>query len=194
MRVHPPQQSMIGDGATVLGRDGEIERILRCVTRESGTPQTLLLLGEEGIGRTTVLRHVRERAAADGVLVLSAQGWAEDPRHAHACLQQFLAPPVQGELAALPAAHHQVLTAVTRGDDGPDEAELHAAVTALLDRLAAARPVLVCVDDADLCDRAFLEALFAAARLLAGRSLTVLLAARHEAALPGPPPGTETLR
>ncbi|WP_230993464.1 helix-turn-helix transcriptional regulator [Streptomyces endocoffeicus] len=194
MTVHPPQQSMIGDEATVLGRDGEIERILRCVTREPGTPQTLLLLGEEGIGRTTVLRHVRERAAGDGVLVLFAQGWAEDPGHAHACLRQLLTPPVRGEPAALPAAHHRVLTAVPRGNDGPDEAEFHAAVTALLDRLAAARPVLVCVDDADLCDRAFLEALFAAARLLAGRSLTVLLAARHEAALPGPPPGTETLR
>ncbi|MER6526178.1 AAA family ATPase [Streptomyces sp. NPDC001508] len=189
-----PQQSMIGDEATVLGRDGEIERILRCVTREPGTPQTLLLLGEEGIGRTTVLRHVRERAAADGVLVLSAQGWADDARHAYGCLQQLLAPPVRSEPAALPAAHHRVLTAVPRGDDNPDEAELHAAVTALLDRLAAARPVLVCVDDADLCDRLFLEALFAAARLLAGRAVTMLVAARHESALPGPPPGTATLR
>ncbi|WP_217563350.1 ATP-binding protein, partial [Paenibacillus sp. GbtcB18] len=62
MTVQPPQQSTTGDEATVLGRDGEIERILRCVTREPGTPQTLLLLGEEGIGRTAVLGHVRERA------------------------------------------------------------------------------------------------------------------------------------
>ncbi|MFD4511138.1 LuxR C-terminal-related transcriptional regulator [Streptomyces sp. NPDC058457] len=193
MTVHPPQQPTIGDEATVLGRDGEIERILRCVTREPGTPQTLLLLGEEGIGRTAVLGHVRERATADGVLVLSAQGWAEDPRHAHACLHQLLASPVRGELAALPAAHHRVLTAVLRGDDGPDGPELHAAVTALLDRLAVSGPVLVCVDDADLCDRVFLEALFAAARLLAGRAVTMLLAARHEAALPSAPPGTETL-
>ncbi|MFD5326451.1 AAA family ATPase [Streptomyces sp. NPDC127092] len=193
MTVHPSRQPGIGDEDTVLDRDGEIERILRCVSREPGSPQSLLLLGEEGIGRTTVLRHVRERAAADGVLVLSAQGWAGDPRHAPACLQQLLAP-VRQELAALPAAYHRVLTAVSRGDDGPDEAELHAAVTALLDRLAAARPLLVCVDDADLCDRVFLESLFAAARLLAGRAMTILLAARHEAALPAPPPGTETLR
>ncbi|MFD3588146.1 AAA family ATPase [Streptomyces sp. NPDC058683] len=193
MTVQPPQQSTTGDEATVLGRDGEIERILRCVTREPGTPQTLLVLGEEGIGRTAVLGHVRERATADGVLVLSAQGWAEDPRHAHACLHQLLTSAVRGEPAALSAAHHRVLTAVLREDGGPDEAELHAAVTALLDRLAASRPVLVCVDDADLCDRAFLEALFAAARLLVGRAVTMLLAARHEAALPSPPPGTETL-
>ncbi|MFF5138947.1 AAA family ATPase [Streptomyces sp. NPDC013157] len=194
MTVHPPQQSTTGDETAVLGRDGEIERILRCVRREPGTPQTLLLLGEEGTGRTTLLRHVRDRAAADGVLVLAAQGWAEDPRHAHACLHQLLTPPVRDELAALPADRRRALTAVPPVEGPVDEAELHAAVTALLDRLAGAGPVLVCVDDADLCGRAFPEALFAAVRQLAGRALTVLLAARHEAALPGPPPGTETLR
>ncbi|MER7840693.1 AAA family ATPase [Streptomyces sp. NPDC096040] len=193
MTVQPPQQSAIGAEAVVLGRDGEIERLLRCVTRELGTPQILLVLGEEGIGRTALLRRVRELAAGEGVSVLSAQGWAGDPQHARACLQQLLAPPVLDEVAALPAVPHRVLTAVLHGDETPDEGELRAALTALLDRLAAARPVLVCVDDADLCDRATLEALSAAARLLAGRPLTVLLAARHETALPGLPPGTETL-
>lgn len=194
MSVHPPQQSTIGDEATVLGRDGEIARILRCVARETGAAQTLLLLGDEGTGRTTLLRHVREQAAADGVLVLAAQGWAEDPRHAHACLHQMLTPPVRDELAALPAAQQRALTAVPRADDPADEADLHAGVTALLERLAASRPVLVCVDDADLCGPAFPETLFAAVRQLTGRALTVLLAARHETALPTPPPGTETLR
>ncbi|MFD6287798.1 LuxR C-terminal-related transcriptional regulator [Streptomyces sp. NPDC060205] len=193
MTLHPPQQPMTGHQAAVLGRDGEIELILRSVRREPGTSQTLLLLGEEGSGRTTVLRHVRERAAADGVLVLSAQGWAEDLGYPRACLRQLLTPPVRGELAALTAAQQRVLTAGPGADDG-DRAELHAAVTALLERLAALRPVLVCVDDAGLCDRTFLEALFTAARLLPGRALTLLLAARHEADLPGPPPGSETLR
>ncbi|MGW6008056.1 AAA family ATPase [Streptomyces sp. NPDC055210] len=193
MTLPPSQQPMTGHEAVVLGRDGEVERILRCVTREPGASQTLLLLGEEGIGRSTVLRYVRERAAADGVLVLSAQGWAEDPGHAQACLQQLLAAPVRGEFAALPVVQQRVLTTLPGADDG-DRAELHSAVTALLDRLTADRPVLVCVDDADLCDRPFLDALFTAARLLPDRALTVLLAARHETDLPGPPPGSETLR
>ncbi|MFE5035073.1 LuxR C-terminal-related transcriptional regulator [Streptomyces sp. NPDC056683] len=194
MTVHPPQRSTTGDESAVLGRDGETARILRCATREPGTPQTLLLLGAEGSGRTALLRQVRDRATAEGVLVLAAQGWAEDPRHAHACLHQLLTPSVRDELAALPAARQRLLTAVPHADDpAADEAELHAALTALLDRLAGAGPVLVCVDDADLCGRAFPEALFAAVRQLAGRALTVLLAARHEAALPAPPPGTESL-
>ncbi|MFF4316152.1 LuxR C-terminal-related transcriptional regulator [Streptomyces sp. 900105755] len=194
MTVHPPQRSTTGDESAVLGRDGETARILRCATREPGTPQTLLLLGAEGSGRTALLRQVRDRATAEGVLVLAAQGWAEDPRHAHACLHQLLTPSVRDELTALPAARQRLLTAVPHADDpAADEAELHAALTALLDRLAGAGPVLVCVDDADLCGRAFPEALFAAVRQLAGRALTVLLAARHEAALPAPPPGTERL-
>ncbi|MEV5958266.1 AAA family ATPase [Streptomyces sp. NPDC051987] len=194
MTVHPPQQTTIRDEAGLLGRDAEAARILRCVAREPGPAQTLLLLGDEGIGRTTLLRHVRERATADGVLVLAAHGWAEDPQHAHACLHHLLTPPVRDELAALPAALQRALTAVPRTDRPADEAGLHAGVAALLDRLAASRPVLVCVDDADLCHPAFPEALFAAARHLADRALTVLLAARHEAALPTPPPGTRTLR
>ncbi|MEW1779972.1 AAA family ATPase [Streptomyces sp. NPDC086777] len=194
MTVRPSQQSTTGDESAVLGRDGEIARILRCATREPGTPQTLLLLGGEGTGRTALLRHVRDRATAEGVLVLAAQGWAEDPQHAHACLHQLLTPSVRDELAALPAAQQRLLTAAPH-PDGPaaDGTELHAAVTALLDRLAGTGPVLVCVDDADLCGRAFPEALFAAVRHLTGRALSVLLTARHEAALPAPPPGTETL-
>ncbi|MEU2332703.1 LuxR family transcriptional regulator [Streptomyces sp. NPDC013172] len=187
MTVHPPQGATPGaTGTAPLGRDGEIERILRCVRREPGTPGTLLLLGDEGIGRTTLLRHVRERAGAEGVRVLAAQGWAGDPRPASACLRQLL--------ASSPAAAAGPPPAVPPGDGRPDEDDLPTALTALLDRLGADRPVLVCVDDADLCDHAFLETLFGAGRLLADRALTLLLGARHEAALPVPPPGTETLR
>ncbi|MCG7206175.1 AAA family ATPase, partial [Streptomyces arenae] len=185
MTGHPPRQPVTGGPAAVLGRDGETERILRCVRREPGTAQTLLLVGDEGTGRTTLLRHVRERAAAEGVLVPAAQGWAGDPRPADACLRQLM---------ASSAPHERPPGAVPPQAERPDEAGLPAAVTSLLDRLAADGPVLVCVDDADLCDRAFLDALFAAARQLTGRALTVLLTARHEAALPAPPPGTETLR
>uniref|UniRef100_UPI00142E609F AAA family ATPase n=1 Tax=Streptomyces humi TaxID=1428620 RepID=UPI00142E609F len=184
MTGHPPRQSAKGGPAAVLGRDGETERILRCVRREPGTAQTLLLVGDEGTGRTTLLRYVRERAAAEGVLVPAAQGWAGDPRPADACLRQLM---------ASSAPRERTPGAVPPELERPDEAGLPA-VTSLLDRLAADGPVLVCVDDADLCDRAFVDALFAAARQLTGRALTVLLTARHEAALPAPPPGTETLR
>ncbi|MGW0998830.1 LuxR C-terminal-related transcriptional regulator [Streptomyces sp. NPDC002523] len=179
-----------------LGRDSEIERIRLCVTREPDTPQSLLLLGEKGIGRTTLLRHVREVATGDGVLVLSAQGWAADRRHAHACLQQLLSPPALDELPDLPAVHSQLLNSVLRSAPGQvalDEAQVQVALAAALYRLAGSRPVLVCVDDADLCDHAFLEALSAATRLLAGRAVTVLLAARCDASLPSLPPGTERL-
>ncbi|MEV7151169.1 AAA family ATPase [Streptomyces sp. NPDC093084] len=193
MPVQSPQQSAVTAEASVVGRDGEIERILRCVARDPGTPQTLLVLGEEGIGRTALLGRVRELAAGQGVRVLSTQGWAGDPRDARACLRQLLAPLTPDETAALPEAPRQVLTAVLHGAGRPDEDALRTALTALLDRLAATRPLLVCVDDADLCDRATVGALFAAARRLTGRPLTVLLAARRENALPALPPGAEIL-
>lgn len=66
-------------------------------------------------------------------------------------------------------------------------------MVALLDRLAAARPVLLCVDDIHACDRAFLDVLCAAIRLLAGRPLRVVLTARGETPPPGLPPALECL-
>ncbi|MFE5092538.1 AAA family ATPase [Streptomyces sp. NPDC056638] len=204
MTVHPPRPAA-GEEAgsrscrTVasrpLGRDSEIERILRCVTGQPGSPQALLLLGEEGIGRTTMLRHVREPAAGDGMLVLSAQGWAADHRHARACLQQLLVP-VLDELPGLPAVHGKVLSAAlspASHDDGPSEGQVQAAVLVLLDRLATSRPVLVCVDDIHACDRAFVDGLCAGVRRLAGRPVRLLLTARGEAPPPSLPPGMETL-
>ncbi|MFD7880142.1 AAA family ATPase, partial [Streptomyces sp. NPDC059766] len=205
MTVHPPR-SAAGEEAVrrscrtaasppPLGRDGEIERILQCVTRQPGSPQALLLLGEEGIGRTTLLHHARELAAGDGMLVLSAQGWAADHRHARACLQQLLVP-VLDELPGLPAAHGRVLSAAlspAAQDGGPDDGQVQTALLALLDRLAASRPVLVCVDDIHACDRAFLDALCAGIRLLAGRPVRLLLTARGEAPPSSLPPGTESL-
>ncbi|MFJ5899362.1 AAA family ATPase [Streptomyces sp. NPDC093064] len=178
-----------------MGRDSEIERILQCVTRKPGSPQALLLLGEEGTGRTTLLRHARELATGDGMLVLSAEGWATDGRHARACLHQLLAPVLE-ELPGLPAAHSQVLSAALNPapqDSGPEDPQVQAAVLALLDRLARSRPLLVCVDDAHTCDRAFLDALCAGIRLLVGRPVSVLLTARGDVPLPSLPPGMESL-
>ncbi|GAB1339472.1 hypothetical protein ACE1SV_60620 [Streptomyces sp. E-15] len=178
-----------------LGRDGEIDRITRCLTRQPGGPQSLLLLGEEGIGRTTLLRHVRDLATAHGMRVLSAAGWTADRRHARACLRQLLAP-VLDEVPALPDRHGRVLTAAldpARADARPDDAQVRAAVLALLDRLAGSSPLLVTVDDAHECDPAFLEALCAGTRSLTGRAVRLLLTARGDAPPPGSPPDMERL-
>ncbi|MFE2266690.1 helix-turn-helix transcriptional regulator [Streptomyces griseosporeus] len=198
MTVQPPEPSSAAAAVhrpavtpRPLGRDAEIEHIEQCVTRAPGSPQALLLLGEEGIGRTTLLRYARDLAAGSGVLVLSAQGWAADRSGAHACLRQLLAP-VQDATAALDATHRRTLDAVLDpAADRPDDAGVRSAVLALVARLAVSRPVLVCVDDAHACDRAFLDLMWAAVRLLGGRAVTVLLTARADAPLPGPqPPGT----
>lgn len=66
-------------GHGLVGRDTELERILRGSGPVQGaSPRGLLLLGEEGIGRTRLLRAAREQAARRGALVLSAHGWAGD--------------------------------------------------------------------------------------------------------------------
>ncbi|GLY67952.1 hypothetical protein Atai01_45710 [Amycolatopsis taiwanensis] len=40
----------------LVGRDAELAYLRRSVRQEPGTPRALLLLGEEGVGKTTLLR------------------------------------------------------------------------------------------------------------------------------------------
>lgn len=54
-----------GRAAVPIGREEEMDRILRCLDVRSG-PQGLIVLGETGSGRSRMLRFAEETAAARG--------------------------------------------------------------------------------------------------------------------------------
>ncbi|CAG6397176.1 Helix-turn-helix transcriptional regulator [Actinacidiphila cocklensis] len=176
-------------GHGLVGRDTELERILRGSGPVQGaSPRGLLLLGEEGIGRTRLLRAAREQAGRRGALVLSAHGWAGDRERPYAGVCQLLAS-IAEEIGVLPELHQQVLGAVVTGTPGPslpDPPAVQGAVLLLLRHLAADRPVLVTVDDVQDCDRASVDLIGTVLRHL-GDGVSVLLAARGEAAPTGLP-------
>ncbi|MFD0277399.1 AAA family ATPase [Kitasatospora sp. NPDC127111] len=203
-------------GGRPVGREAELERIRRCLERGPGEPPALVLLGEEGVGRTRLLAAARELAHRGGVRVLSARGWAAERRRPYACLRGLLAPVLE-VLRALPAPHGRVLSTAVGLEPGPESAvgplagapagplpdplpappagpAVQTAVQALLTHLGAAGPVLVTVDDVQDCDRPSLEVLCALVRQSADGPASFLFALRGDTAPAGLPAEAEVLR
>ncbi|MCK2241716.1 MULTISPECIES: AAA family ATPase [unclassified Crossiella] len=142
-----------------------------------GRARALVLRGEAGIGKSTLLRDTGS-AAAD-FTVLRCAGVETEVRQPFSGLHQLLHP-VSLPLSALsPAAATAVRHALSQ-EDGPPGSELLVctAVLDLLGALAAARPLLVLVDDLHWLDRSSATALVFAARRLSTENLALLLAVR----------------
>ncbi|MFD5436485.1 AAA family ATPase [Kitasatospora sp. NPDC127067] len=178
-----------------IGREEEVDRILRCLDVRSG-PQGLLVLGETGTGRSRLLRFAEETAAARGARVLSARGWGGEKPPPFASLHRLLLPVLDAP-DTFPKDGWPVLrTAFEPGAGaGPQERRALCAVTlALLTRLARTNPLMVAVDDAQDCDDASLDVLSSVRRRLTDQAVTMLFTARGEAPPAGVPADLPVLR
>ncbi|MFJ9443188.1 AAA family ATPase [Kitasatospora sp. NPDC101235] len=187
-----------GAGA-LFGRGADVERLRRCVQQEPGTPGALVLVGEEGIGKSRLLRTACEQAAGAGGLVLTAQGWAPEREVPYGLLRHLLAP-LTDRIPTLGEPHQQALLAAFAAGPGatvPSGADVSAGTAALLDRLchpgsdSPAGRVLIAVDDAHACDRPTLELLGALVRRTEGSRVSLLLASRDCEVLLGLPADAE---
>ena len=173
---------------TLLERDGELERLLQQVALLRGaTPRgaCVLVSGEAGVGKTSLLRRLRERAGVDVQWL-----WGQ-------CEPMLSPPPLAPLLELLDALPPTLAAAVRAGRTG---AEVLAGMLALLrDR---ARPLVLVIDDAQWADSATLDLLaYIARRIEASRALLVIahrdteLAADHPLrAVLGHLPRSATLR
>ncbi|MER5201284.1 ATP-binding protein [Streptomyces sp. NPDC002755] len=165
--------------ASPIGQEAELGRILECAERGRAQPQSLLVLGEAGTGKTELLRIAMERTSTH---VLAAQGCETEMQQSFAAPHQVLLP-VLGDLAFLPERQRDALRAAfgLAPTTGPTEPMVfRVAFLMLLRRVARVSPLLLAVDDIQACDRDSLGVLLLAARRLADESVTVLLAARGE--------------
>ena len=157
-----------------------------------GQSATLAIVGEAGIGKTTLLNYAVE--AASGMQVLRAQGVELETDISYAGLSELLRPAL-GLLDELPRPQAAALSAALAL--GPpvkaDRFPVDAAVFGLLVAAAAAGPVLVTVDDAQWLDEASTEALFFALRRLSADPILALLAFRVEHGMREPRPGMPVL-
>src|SRR6516165_7431258 len=163
----------------LVGREREcaaVDGLLRDARAAMGG--SLVVRGEAGIGKSTLLGYAKQRAAP--MRVLSAGGVQAESDLAFAGLHELLRP-VLGHLGELPGIQSQALAGALglAASVQPDRLLISAAVLGLLAAAAEERPTLCVVDDAQWVDRPSAEALVFAARHLRSEHLTILFAARE---------------
>src|SRR5215475_3022342 len=166
---------MIVSRAAELGRLDEVLASL-----QAGDGRALLVHGDPGIGKTTLLDALVERCG-DGALVLRARGVQTEAELAFAALSDFLAPVID-RMTELPGPQRAALAAaLALGPPAPgDRLAVCVATLGLLRAADGKRPVLAVVDDVHWLDAASRECLLYAARR-AGGGVAVALATRDDA-------------
>ncbi|MEU3272475.1 AAA family ATPase [Saccharomonospora sp. NPDC006951] len=179
------------------GRAGELTVIDRQLAEaRSVRSSALVIRGEAGIGKSTLLAHA-DRMAAD-LRVLRGSGIESETNLPFAGLHLLLRT-VLDRVDELPGSHARALhrafgASGDTEDSGGDRFAVGLAVLALFTELAKDTPVLVVIDDAHWLDRGSAEALLFAARRLPERGVAMLFAARDLYAPPFPAQGIEELR
>ncbi|MER5531704.1 AAA family ATPase [Streptomyces sp. NPDC002677] len=168
----------------VLGRAAELARLDRLLGAvDGGGPQVLVLTGEPGAGKSTLVDRAAERGLALGFGILRVRGSEGEAGLGLSGVHQLLHPLLPGD--GLPAAHREALDQAF----GPGAAEyelkldqlsLCVGVLGLVTGAAARRPLLLLVDDAQWLDLGSVDVLAFLARRLEGKPVVLLLAAREE--------------
>jgi DNA-binding CsgD family transcriptional regulator len=166
------------DVAKLIGRSAEcrlLDEFLDGVRAHES--RTLVIVGESGVGKSTLLRYAEESAA--GFRVQRAVGVESEMELAFAALHQLCAPMLD-HLERLPPPQREALAMVLGLTDGsaPDRFLLGLAVLGLLSEAAAEQPLLCVIDDAQWVDRASAQTLAFVARRVSAESVGILFASR----------------
>ena len=164
----------------LIGREPENRRLRAFVGRiAEGTGDALLLSGDPGVGKTSLLDFTAALATDSGIRLLRATGSQYEADISYAALHQLLHQWFD-ELPRLNPLHAEALkVALGLGDGSPPAPFLvGSAVLALLREAAKGQPVLLIVDDLPWLDHASALVLGMVARRLAGLPVALLAACR----------------
>jgi ATP/maltotriose-dependent transcriptional regulator MalT len=161
----------LGTAAALVGRQHELDRIERVLGGLQRGPAVVSVVGEPGIGKTRLLAELCERA--DGRRQLVLDGRASELERGVPfrvfvdALDDYLASRPPAELRRLGPERLAELAAVfpslaAHGTEGrpvlqAERYRAHYAVRALLEQLAAGRPLVLALDDLHWADEASLE-------------------------------------
>jgi DNA-binding CsgD family transcriptional regulator len=167
----------------LVGRDAELESIRAFLTRS--TPGALLLEGEAGIGKTTLVAAAVADATERGWRVLECRPAAAEARLPFAALADALGGAVDEVISALPAPQGTALLgALRRTDADVDRLALSSGALGVLRALAERRPVLLAIDDAQWLDAPSANVVAFAVRRLTDEPVVVVASRREGEALP----------
>ncbi|HEV2253332.1 MAG TPA: AAA family ATPase [Streptosporangiaceae bacterium] len=165
----------------LFGRRGECEVLRGLLTQvRDGRSAVLVVRGEAGVGKTALLDYAVQEAA--DLRVARAIGVESEIELAFAALHQ-LCGPMLDHLERLPVPQRAALGTAFGLEAGPppDRFLVGLAVLSLLSEVAAERPLMCVVDDAQWLDRASAQALAFAARRLHAESVLLVFATREPA-------------
>jgi DNA-binding CsgD family transcriptional regulator len=177
--VQGPARLLVREGAVELtdrrAECGVLDQLLDAV--RAGESRALVVHGEAGAGKTALLEYLAERAA--GCRVAGVAGVQSEMELAFAALHQLCAPLVD-RLEALPAPQREALQITFGLHSGPvpDRLLVGLAMLGLLSEVAAERPLVCLVDDAQWLDRASAQMMAFVARRLGTESLGLVFGAR----------------
>ncbi len=144
----------------------------------SGGSEVRVLLGQAGVGKSTLLQYLR--TSASGFLPLGATGIESEMELPYAGLQQVCAPILELR-QTLPAPQRAALEGAFGLSDSapaPERFLVGLAVVGLLAAASAETPVLLVVDDVQWLDTVSAQTLFFVARRLLAERVCLVLALR----------------
>ena len=169
-----------GDGH-LFGRDAERGRLLGLVERSPVPGQTLVVLGDAGMGKSALVAEVAERARSVGMRVLTGTGRQSETNLAFSGLHELLRPILDGA-ANLPERQRIALGgALGTAPEavGTDRLLIGIATLTLLSEVSERSPVLAIVEDAHWLDRSSLGIFEFVGHRLAGEQIVLLITSRE---------------
>jgi DNA-binding CsgD family transcriptional regulator len=177
----------------VVGRRAELDAISEFLEPLSEGPRALLLEGEAGIGKTTLLAAADKEARRRGWHVLGCRPAEAESQLAFLALADAFEDVLDGDLTTLPDPQRAALLgAVRRSSTDIDRLALSMGVLNVLRGLARGGAVALFVDDVQWLDEPSARAFSFALRRLTAEPV-VVIASRREAE-PLPPAFVEAVR
>jgi DNA-binding CsgD family transcriptional regulator len=173
--------SRLHRGQDLCGRQSECEALERLLDEVRGQHSRVLILrGEAGIGKTTLLEYLASKAS--GFRILRAAGVESEMELPFAGLHQ-LCTTILPHLAHLPAPQRDALGTAfgLHPSAAADRFLVGLAVLSLLSRIAEERPLVCLIEDAQWLDRASAQVLGFVARRLLAEPLAMVFAVREPA-------------
>jgi DNA-binding CsgD family transcriptional regulator/peptidoglycan hydrolase-like protein with peptidoglycan-binding domain len=160
----------MGRGA-IVGRDAELARLRAALDRaRAGSVSVVLVVGEAGMGKSTLLAAAREDSEAHGDVVLSASGDEAEADLDYGVVEQLRRgfPRDAGVEPMVPNPEH-------------DPRRIGAALLEVIDEATLPGLLVVIIDDAQWADRPSFEAMaFSARRLREADRVALVLACRPD--------------
>jgi tetratricopeptide (TPR) repeat protein len=165
----------------LVGRERERRLLAGLIDAADGGGAAAVILGEAGMGKTSLLELVGALARRRGMAVVALRGVEPEAVLPFAAIADLLLP-LRDHMGRLPATQRQALEVCLALRPGPAHGPL-AACAGALGVLAAAsedRPLVVTVDDFQWVDAESAQILLFVARRLAPEHIVMVLAVREE--------------